>query len=89
MIKISKIGSKMEVKPLRRGKIGKHRKVEVRIKLWVLVHPSYSPQGNRRQSSGVEITSLDHLTGRITQGTSIIKGWENKRDRGRIPDIFK
>ena len=31
---------------------------------------------------------IDHLTGRKTQGAGIAKGWEDKRDRGRIPDTF-
>ena len=31
---------------------------------------------------------IDHLKLRRTQGTSIVKGWEDKRDRGHIPDTF-
>ena len=31
---------------------------------------------------------IDHPTRRITQGAGIIKSWENKRERGRIPDTF-
>ena len=31
---------------------------------------------------------VDHLTLKRTQGNSIVKGWEDKRDGGRIPDPF-
>ena len=31
---------------------------------------------------------IDHLTWRRTQGAGIVKGWEDKRERGRIPDTF-
>ena len=31
---------------------------------------------------------IDHLTWRITQGAGIVKGWEDKRDRGYISDTF-
>ena len=31
---------------------------------------------------------IDHLTQRRTQGPGIVKGWEDNRDRGRIPDAF-
>ena len=27
-------------------------------------------------------------TWRKTKGAGIVKGWEDKRDRGRIPDVF-
>ena len=36
--------------------------------------------GNRR--------TIDHPTRRITKGAGIIKGCEDKRDRGSIPDTF-
>ena len=31
---------------------------------------------------------IDHLTRRRTKGASFVKVWEDKRDRGRIPDTF-
>ena len=31
---------------------------------------------------------IDHPTQRRTQGADIIKRWEDKRDRGRIPNTF-
>ena len=34
----------------RRGKTGKHGKVEVKRKWWVLAEPPYSTQGNGRQA---------------------------------------
>ena len=34
------------------------------------------------------ITGIDHLTRKRTQGAGIVKGWEDKQDRGRIPDTF-
>ena len=30
----------------------------------------------------------EHLTRRRTQGAGIVKGWDDKRDRGRISDTF-
>ena len=30
----------------------------------------------------------DHLPRKRTQGAGIVKGWDDKRDRGRIPDTF-
>ena len=38
----------------RRGKTGKHRKVEMKRKWWILVEPPYYLQGNGRQSPRVE-----------------------------------
>ena len=31
---------------------------------------------------------IGHPTRRKTQGDGIVKGWEDKRDLGRIPDTF-
>ena len=73
----------------RRGKTGNHRKVGVKKKWWVLVQFPYSQQGNGRQSPRVETTGIDYSTRRITQGAGIVKGWEEKRNLGRIPDAFK
>ena len=33
-------------------------------------------------------TGIDQLTRRRTQGAGIVKGWKEKRDRGRMPDTF-
>ena len=66
----------------RRGKTGKHGKVEVNRKWWILAQPPYSPEGNMRHILRVETTGIDHLPWRITQIAGIIKGWEDKRDRG-------
>ena len=41
-------------------------------------HPGWNP-GTRE---------IGHSARRRTQGAGIIKGWENKRDRGRIPGKF-
>ena len=32
---------------------------------------------------------IDHPTRRKTQGVGIVKGWEDKRDRGSISDTLK
>ena len=39
------------------------------------IHPDWKPQG--------ETTDLED-----NQGGGIVKGWENKRNRGRIPDTL-
>ena len=67
---------------------GIHGKVEVKRKWWVLAQSSFSPQGNERQLARVKTTGIDNPTQRMTQEASIVKGWEDKRDRGRIPDTF-
>ena len=72
----------------RRRKTGKHGKVEVKRKRWVLAQPSYYLQVNGRQSPWVEPGGIDHSMQR-TQGGSIIKGWEDKRDCGCILDTLK
>ena len=36
----------------------------------------------------MEPGGIDHLTRRKTLGAGIVKGWEDKRDRGRLPDTF-
>ena len=66
-----------------RGEMGrvKHEKVRVKRKWWVIAQPPYSPPM-------VETTGIDHPMRRITQGTGIIKGWEEKRDHGHIPDTL-
>ena len=33
-------------------------------------------------------TGIENQTRRKTQGAGIVKGWEEKRDHGRIPDTF-
>ena len=65
---------------MRKGKTGKHRKATVIRKWCVLAQSPYSPQGNRRQSPKVETTRIEYLSRRITQGASIVKGWEEKLD---------
>ena len=32
--------------------------------------------------------NIDHLTRRRNKGAGIVKGWEDNRGRGRIPDTF-
>ena len=39
------------------------------------------PEENERQSPRGETTGTDHPSRRRTQGTGIVKGWEDKRDR--------
>ena len=39
-------------------------------------------------SEAMDIRGMDHLTRWRTQGAGIVKGWEDKRDHGRIPDTF-
>ena len=40
------------------------------------------------QGGTMEPRGIDNLTRRKTQGAGIVKGWEDKRDRGAIPDMF-
>ena len=70
----------------RRRKTVKHGEVGVKRKCWVLAHPPNSPQGNRRQSLRVETWSLwdRPADAEENQGAGIVKGWEDKQDRGRI-----
>ena len=64
-------------------------KSRVKRKWWVLAQPPYSLQGNWRQSLRVELWNHgDRPPAARTQGADIIKGWEDKRDRGRITDTF-
>ena len=40
------------------------------------------------QGETIEPRGIDHLTQRTAQGAGIVKGWEDKRDRGLTPDTF-
>ena len=42
----------------------------------------------REAVTKVEAIRIDYPTRRITQGTSNVKGWVEKRDHGRIPNTF-
>ena len=57
----------------RRGKTGKHGKVGVKRKVWVLAHPPYS----RKETGGSHHVTrgIDHLTRRRTQEAGVVKGW--------------
>ena len=57
---------------------------------WVLAHLPYSPQGNERQSLRVELWNQRDRSPDAEEnpGAGIVKGWEDKRERGRIPDTF-
>ena len=49
---------------------------------------SLFPARRREAVTQDGIRGIDHSTRRRTQGAGIVKGWEDKRDRGRIPDTF-
>ena len=49
---------------------------------------SIFPARKWEASSRAKTTGIDHPTRRITQGACIVKGREDKRDRGYIPDTF-
>ena len=49
---------------------------------------SLSPAWKQEAVTMGETTKIDHPTRRITQGTNIAKGWENKQDGGHIPETF-
>ena len=60
----------------RRGKTGKLRKVGVKR------------NGKQKAVTHGGARVINHPTRRETQGASTIKGWEDKRNRGHIPDTF-
>ena len=45
------------------------------------------PRRETGESPTVETSGIDQPSRKGTQGFGIVKGWEEKRDRGRIPDI--
>ena len=59
-------------------------------KRWVLDQPPYSPKETGGSHPGWNhlIKGIDHLTRRRTQGVGIVKGWDDMRDRGSIPDTL-
>ena len=59
---------------VRGEKTGKHEKVEVKRKWWVLARLPYSLQVNMRQSLRVETTGIDHQARRRIQGADTFKG---------------
>ena len=69
----------------RRGKTGKYGKVGVResdgfwLSLPILLKERVTQGGTR---------GIGHPTWRRTQGTGMLKGWDDKRDQGCIPDTF-
>ena len=71
-----------------RGKTGKHGKGEVKGKGCVLAHPPLFPTRKREAVTHGGIRGIDYPTRRRILGSGIIKSWEDKRDRGRIPDTF-
>ena len=60
----------------RREKTGKHRKLRVKRKWWVLAQPPYYPQESRRQSPRVELWNQDDRPPDVEEnpGAGIIKG---------------
>ena len=81
-MEVTPAGSTQRYYIRRRGKTGKHGKVEgfsseyvFPIRKWEAVI-----QGGTR--------GIDHPTRRKTQGAGFVKGWEDKRGRWHIPDTF-
>ena len=72
---------------MKREKTGKHGKVRVNRRWWVLAQPPYTLQGNEVVNKG-ETKGIDHPTRKRTKGDGIVKGWEDKGGHGRIPDRF-
>ena len=74
----------------RRGKAGKHGKVGLKKQWWVLAQVPYSPQGNRSQSPRVGPWKQGDRPpdAEANPESRIVKGWEDKRDRGLIPETF-
>ena len=66
----------------RRGKTGKHRKVGVKRKWWVLAQPPipHKETGGSYPGWNHLTRGIDHLTWRRTQGDGIVKGWEEKQE---------
>ena len=71
----------------RRGKIGKHGKVEVKKKWWAPAQPPYSSQGNggSHQSGNHRDRPADAEN---NPGSRYRQRMGDKRGRGRIPDTF-
>ena len=61
---------------VRRGKTGKHSKVGVKRKCWVLAHLAipHKETGGSQPGWNHGTWEIDHLMQRRTQGVSIIKG---------------
>ena len=87
-VKRIKVGLQCKETFFNKERMGKHGKVEVERKWWVSAHPSHSLQGNARKSPEWKPAGDRPPTRKIPGRTSIIKGWEDKRDLGRIPDTF-
>ena len=71
-------------------KTGKREKVGVKRNWWVLAQPPIPRKKTEGSHPGWNhgTRGIDHQMQKITQGTGIVKGWEDKRDRVRIPDKF-
>ena len=62
----------------------KPRKSRSEETIWVLAQET----GGSHRGWNHGTREIDQLTWRRTQGASVVKGWEDKRDRGHIPDTF-
>ena len=49
---------------------------------------SLFPSRKREAATEGGAKGINYPTWRITQGADIVKGWEDKRDSGRISDTF-
>ena len=65
----------------------KSRKSWSEVKMVSLVQLPYSSQGRKAVIQGRTI-GIDHPTRGRTEGVGIVKGWEDKGDRGRIADTL-
>ena len=72
---------------MRKGKTRKDGKVEE--KMVAFISPAFLfPSRKRELITQGGTRGIDHPTRGRTQGAGIDIGWEDKRDRGRIPDTF-
>ena len=72
---------------MRRGKKGK-QKSRSKEKVMGFISSSLFPTRKGEAVSEGRTRGIDHPMWRKVQGSSIIKGWEDKRDDGRILDTF-
>ena len=68
----------------------KKRKIRSEEKVLGLAQSSYphKEMGDSHPGWNHKTRGMYHLMWRRTQGAGIIKGWEDKRDGGYIPDTF-
>ena len=76
------------VQKKRKDRITRKSKSEEKVVGFSFGSLFHTPQGNGSHLPRVNTKGIENLPVRKTQGASIIKGWEDKLERRRIPDEF-